>query len=382
MTIYSSVLAFATAFAITYYVMPSIIKIARVKGLTDEPGERRSHTQSTPSLGGVGIFAGVLFSVIAWTPHAYFAGLQYVLCACVVVFLIGAKDDILPSRPWTKMLGQLFAAGILVVAAGVQIPSLFGIGGIGVLPAWASIGLTIFTIIVIINAFNLIDGVNGLTGTVTIVSALALGAWFYLVGHPEYTLLAAALIGSTFAFLKYNWTPARIFMGDTGSLLLGLLMSVLTIRFLQFHVEMLAEGRVDNPYFFPAAPAAAIGFLMVPLFDTFRVFVTRIYKGRSPFYPDRGHIHHLLVDIGFSHGQTALILGGITVLFIALVASLQWLGNLALVGLIALIAAMLTASLQLQLKRRERAAAAEAARRGTRPDASPATSASREPQRA
>ena len=352
MRIYSCVLAFVTAFAITYYVLPSIIKIARVKGLTDEPGERRSHTQSTPSLGGVGIFAGILFSVIAWTPHVFFEGLQYVMCACIVVFLIGLKDDIVPSRPWTKVLGQVFAAAILVSAADVRIPGLFGIAGIHVLPFWVSAAITVFTIIVIINAFNLIDGVNGLTGTISIVSAAALGAWFYLVGHPEYTLLAAALIGSTMAFLKYNWTPAKIFMGDTGSLLLGLLMSVLTIRFLQFHTEIPR----DNPFYFPAAPAAAIGFLLVPLFDTLRVFVTRAYKGRSPFRPDRGHIHHLFVDLGFSHGQTTVMLGAITVVFIAIVVSMQWLGNLALAGLIFSVAALATGSLQLQLKRRERAA--------------------------
>ena len=350
------VLAFVTAFLVTYYVMPSIIEIARVKGLTDEPGERRSHTQSTPSLGGVGIFAGVLFSVVAWIPHRDFEDIRYVLCACVVMFLVGAKDDILPSRPWKKMLGQLFAAAILISAADLHIPSLFGIGGVGALPPWAAVALTAFTIIVIINAFNLIDGVNGLTGTITVVAALALGTWFYLAGHAEYSVLAAALIGSTAAFLKYNWTPARIFMGDTGSLLLGLLMSVLTIRFLQFHFEMLEAGQTREPYFLPAAPAAAIGFLVVPLFDTFRVFVTRIYKRRSPFYPDRGHIHHLLVDVGCTHGQTALLLGAVTVAFTALVVSLQWLGNLALVALVLLLAALATASLQLQLKRRERAA--------------------------
>lgn len=361
MTIYSSVLAFVTAFAITFYVIPSIIKIAKVKGLTDEPGERRSHSESTPSLGGVGIFVGVLFSVIAWTPHALFAGLQYVMCACIVVFLIGAKDDIIPSRPMTKMLGQVFAASILVWAADVRIPGLFGIAGIGALPFVISALLTVFTIIVIINAFNLIDGVNGLTGAISIVASLALGTWFYLVGHPEYTLLAAAVIGSTLAFLKYNWTPAKIFMGDTGSLLLGLLLSVLTIRFLQFHWEMKLQGLVDNPYYLPAAPAAAIGFLIVPLFDTLRVFVTRIYRGRSPFDPDRNHIHHLLIDLRFSHGQTTLLLATIAILFIVMVVSLQWIGNLALVCLITLLAALATGSLQLQLKRRERSLARKAA---------------------
>ena len=347
------VLAFVTAFLVTYYVMPSIIEIARVKGLTDEPGERRSHTQSTPSLGGVGIFAGVLFSVVAWIPHRDFEDIRYVLCACVVMFLVGAKDDILPSRPWKKMLGQLFAAAILISAADLHIPSLFGIGGVGALPPWAAVALTAFTIIVIINAFNLIDGVNGLTGTISVVSASALGGWFYLVGRPEYTVLAVALVGSTLAFLRYNWTPARIFMGDTGSLLLGLLMSVLTIEFIELHHDRLTLPR-ESPYFFPAAPAAAIGLLIVPLFDTLRVFVTRAARGRSPLRPDRNHIHHLLVDLGLSHVQTTLVLGGVAVAFIALAVMLQDMGNLSLLLTMLALAALGSFALTAQVRRRER----------------------------
>ncbi len=348
---YEFILAFLTAFGVTYYAIPSIIKIARVKNLTDQPGERRSHTVATPSLGGIGIFAGVLFSIIAWTPYQLFGGLQYILCSCIVIFLIGAKDDILPSRPLMKLLGQLFAAGILVSVAEVRIPSLYGIFGIGNLPELVSIVLTMFTIIVIINAFNLIDGVNGLTGTICIITASALGSWFYLVGHAEYTILASALIGSTLAFLKFNWTPARIFMGDTGSLLLGLLVAVLAIEFLELHLDL----DRSSPYYFPAAPAAAIGFLIVPLFDTLRVFTTRVVRGRSPLQPDRNHIHHLLVDLGLSHIQTTMVLGVITMAFIGLAIVLQDFGNLFLLVTMVSLAGLATLALSLQVRRRERA---------------------------
>lgn len=353
---YTFILAFLTAFGVTYYAIPSIIKIARVKGLTDEPGERRSHSESTPSLGGIGIFAGVLFSIIAWTPYKLFGGLQYILCSCIVIFLIGAKDDIIPSRPQMKLLGQLFAAGILVGVANVRIPSLYGIFGIGELSTIASVLLSVFTIIVIINAFNLIDGVNGLTGTICIIAAGALGSWFYLTGHAEYTILASALIGSTLGFLKFNWTPAKIFMGDTGSLLIGLLLSVLAIKFIDFHMTL---DKAD-PYYFPAAPAAAIGILIVPLFDTLRVFITRILRGRSPLYPDRNHIHHLFVDLGLTHIQTTLVLGAISIFFILIVVLLQDFGNLLLLITMISLAGLGTLALTIQVARRERAMARKA----------------------
>jgi len=131
----------------------------------DEPDDRRSHNVSTPSLGGIGIFAGTLFSIILWTPFNYFGDLQYILCAFIIIFLIGAKDDIDPISPSKKFLGELFAAGILVFRANVRLTSLYGFFGIYEIPELASILLSIFTIIVIINAFNLIDGINGLSGS-------------------------------------------------------------------------------------------------------------------------------------------------------------------------------------------------------------------------
>ena len=111
---YDIILSFLTAFTLTYFAIPSIINIAKKKNLTDEPNERRSHTESTPSLGGIAIFAGVIFSIILWTPFGLFGDLQYILCAFIIIFLIGAKDDILPISPNKKLIGEILAASILV----------------------------------------------------------------------------------------------------------------------------------------------------------------------------------------------------------------------------------------------------------------------------
>ena len=210
----------------TYFAIPSIIKVARIKNLCDEPGERRSHTVSTPSLGGVAIFAGVIFSIILWTPFNVFGDLQYILCAFIVIFLIGARDDIVPVSPTYKLIAQIFVTCILVFKSNVIITSMYGLFGINQLPMLASYALSIFTILVIINAFNLIDGINGLSGSIGTLISLTFGTWFILIDRLELAIIAFTLAGSTIAFLKYNVTPAKIFMGDTGSLLLGIVCSI------------------------------------------------------------------------------------------------------------------------------------------------------------
>ncbi|MBL4651192.1 MAG: undecaprenyl/decaprenyl-phosphate alpha-N-acetylglucosaminyl 1-phosphate transferase, partial [Aureispira sp.] len=154
---YDIIPAFLTAFLITYFAIPSIIKVAVEKNLVDEPGERRSHSKSVPTLGGLGIFAGLIFSTTFWVPfHEHPSNLQYILCAFIVIFLIGAKDDIIPLSPSKKFAGQIFAAFLLVYFAKIQLTSLYGVFGIHEIPDFVGIPLTIFTIIVIINAFNLI----------------------------------------------------------------------------------------------------------------------------------------------------------------------------------------------------------------------------------
>lgn len=331
------VLAFITSFTLTYLAIPSIIHVAIKKNLTDEPGERRSHATSTPSLGGIGIFAGTLFSIILWTPFQYFGDLQYILCSFIIIFLIGAKDDIDPMSPSKKFLGELFAAAILVFKANVRLTSLYGIFGVQEIPYFASVVLSIFVIIVIINAFNLIDGINGLSGGLGTLISIVFGIWFLKADIGELAVVSFALAGSLIAFLKYNVTPAKIFMGDTGALLIGLVCSILTIQFIEYH-----NNFPDSNYAFDAAPSMAIAILILPLFDTLRVFTIRLLNGKSPFHPDRNHIHHMMIDAGFSHTSASAILILVNVLFMLIAYSLQGLGNLSLLIIILLLAIMLS----------------------------------------
>jgi UDP-GlcNAc:undecaprenyl-phosphate/decaprenyl-phosphate GlcNAc-1-phosphate transferase len=336
---YDIILSFITAFTVTFTALPSIIRIAIEKGLCDQPGERRSHVTPTPSLGGIGIFAGMLFSVIFWSSFKNFNELQYILCAILIIFLVGAKDDIESISPYKKLYGELLAAGILVFKSNVKISSLYGVFGIGDIPDWFAIPLSVFIIIVIINAFNLIDGINGLSGSIGMLVSCTLGLWFHLTDNSVLAILAFSLAGAILAFLKFNFTPAKIFMGDTGALLLGLVCSILAIKFIELHKNL------DSPYAFKAVPALTISILILPLFDTLRVFLMRILKGKSPFYPDRTHIHHLVVDTGLSHMQSTALLIFANIAFIGIAFTLQDLGTFNLLLVILGLASALTAIL-------------------------------------
>ncbi len=334
---YEIILSFITAFCLTFAAIPSIIHVAHVKRLMDEPGERTSHSISTPSLGGIGIFAGMLFSIVLWTPFNFLGDLQYILCAFIIIFLVGVRDDLDPITPSKKLLGELLASSILVFKANIKLTSLYGIFGVYELHPYVSIFLSIFTIIVIINAFNLIDGINGLSGSIGVLIASVLGIWFYLIGRLDIAILSFATTGSLVAFLKYNFTPAKIFMGDTGSLLVGMMVSILAILFIE-----LQKTITDPDLVIQAAPAFVIATLILPLFDTIRVFIIRIYRGMSPFMPDRRHIHHLLIDSGCTHMQGTLILIGVNMVFIGIAYFMQHRGNLLVLFIIMLLALILT----------------------------------------
>lgn len=337
---YSIVFAFFTAFVITYFAIPSIIDIAEKKKLFDEPNQRSSHTINTPSLGGIGIFAGSFFAIVFWTPFQAFGNLQYILCGFIIVFLVGAKDDFLPMDPLKKMIAQLLAAAIITFKTDVRLGSLYDLlGGDMQLPEWIAIPLSIFTILVIINSFNLVDGINGLAGSLGTVICGTLGCWFFVAGHLELATVAFAMVGAIVAFLRYNFSPAKIFMGDTGSLLIGLASAVLVLSFIDLNYKL--PPHIN--YKLRSVPAVAIGVMIIPLFDTLRVFITRILRGRSPFHADRRHIHHLLVDFGYTHMKATGILVSVNIFFITLVLGLQDVLDIHLLLLLVMgIAMMLT----------------------------------------
>lgn len=324
---YALLLGFLTAFALTYAIIPIIIGVAKERRIYDRPNDRSSHKEPTPSLGGIGIFAGTVCGIVLWTPIDSFGVLQYILAAFVLIFLLGILDDLLPISPLKKLAGQLLVAIILSYKAGVRLTSFYGIFGIYGLPELASFCLSILVIVAIINAFNLIDGINGLAGSIGFLACLVFGTWFFGVGVSSLAVVAFSLAGAVAAFLRYNFTPAKIFMGDTGSLLMGTVCAILAISFVETNPKIYP----NNPYAFRSAPTIAIAVLILPLYDTLSVFLRRIAQGRSPFAPDKTHIHHQLLNLGLSHSTSTGVLLAVNLLFIAVAVGFNNRGFLVVV---------------------------------------------------
>ncbi|HET7898933.1 MAG TPA: MraY family glycosyltransferase, partial [Flavisolibacter sp.] len=243
-----------------------------------------------------------------------------------LMFFLGIKDDILILSATKKLLGQLAAAAIIIHLADVRIDSMHGFLGVYTLPDAVSYPLSYFTFIVVVNAFNLIDGIDGLAGSLGVLTTAVFGTYFAMANMTPYAVLSFAFTGALTAFLVYNYNPAKIFMGDSGSLLLGLVNAILVIKFIK------VADSVNGS--FPITSSVAIGFsiLLVPLFDTLRVFTVRILHKRSPFSADRNHIHHSLLDVGFNHTQVTLICLGMNACFIVLAYTARSLGSTILLA--------------------------------------------------
>lgn len=300
------------AFIITLLAIPAIIQIAKMKKLYDVPDDRKVHATPVPSLGGVGIFAGfiiafLLLSDLAPRGHSF----PFYIAAFIVVFFFGVKDDILIITPLKKFLGQLAVAIILMYKSQLLIDDMHGFLNIGIIPPVFSYPLTMFTIIVVMNSFNLIDGVDGLAASIGLITCTLFALFFYLNNDWLFALMGIAMSGALLGFLRFNFSPARIFMGDTGAMLLGLVNAILVIHFIKT-----AEGTHILPVY--AAPAMGFGILLLPLLDTLRVFGIRIFNKRSPFSADRNHLHHMLLDRGYSHKKITICLSIASILFIVL----------------------------------------------------------------
>jgi UDP-GlcNAc:undecaprenyl-phosphate/decaprenyl-phosphate GlcNAc-1-phosphate transferase len=303
-----------TSFLITLFVTPVVIQFFHRKNLTDLPGKRKVHKVVTPSMGGVVIFLGVIISLLMWFPLQGFIHYRYLLMALGIIFLIGFRDDFMPLKPIYKILGQLLAGTLVIFLMQIKLQSFYGLFGLGLLPEPLAIGLTLFVMVVITNSFNLIDGLDGLAGTISTISLVFFGGWFYLVEVPHLAYLCFAFAGGVLAFLRFNWEPSRLFMGDTGALLLGFFFSIMAIRFVNLNYEL----DPSHPYRFEANISAAMCVILIPLFDTLRIFILRVMQRRSPFSPDKGHLHHVFLRLGLGHGATTLVLGSIQLAFIGL----------------------------------------------------------------
>lgn len=324
----NSILGFITAFVITYMAIPSIIKLAEIKHLFDEPGDRKSHSFRVPTLGGMGIFAGFIFAVTFWSNQKQIVELQYIICSILILFFMGIKDDLFNLVAYKKLVGQLLASFILVHFAGIRLTTFYGLFGVNDLSIVPSYFLSIFSIVVITNSINLIDGIDCLAGSVGAFAATTFGCWFYFSGAHQYSILSFSLVGSLLAFLFFNRTPAKIFMGDTGSLIVGLTLSILAIKY----IEMNRILPRDHVHKILSVPVITIAILFIPLFDTLRVFAIRLLSGKHPLSADKNHLHHLLLKMGFHHMTSTLILICINIFIFATVYFFQGIRGEILLG--------------------------------------------------
>ena len=289
-----------TSFVVTYLAIPKIIHFANQSRLFAKVGERHSHKGEIPIFGGIAIFSGLLFSLLFW---AKLEDLQFVLVSLIIIFFIGILDDLLSLTPTRKLIGLFSSVFVFMFLGDLQIQSFHNLFGIQELPQWISILFTIFVTVIITNAYNLIDGIDGLAGGLGSIASFVFGIIFLINSDFQYAILSFTLLGSLLAFLKYNFNPASIFMGDTGSLVIGLILSILSIRLINEGVNI-----PNDQLYLNKGPFISIVLLSIPLFDTFRVFFIRVFSGYHPLRADRNHIHHALLDLGFGHKKSALIL--------------------------------------------------------------------------
>ncbi len=322
----------SVSFIVSFLAIPIVIQVAETKNLYDIPDERKLHTKKIASLGGVGIFAGFIIASLLSIQGHLNPEFQYFFAAAIVIFFLGLKDDIVVLSASKKFIGQLLAASILIHLGDIRLDSMYGVFGIEQLPAGFGLTLSYLTIIVIINSFNLIDGVDGLAASLGVLSTVVFGIYFFAIDYQAYALFAFAMAGSLVAFLIFNHHPAKIFMGDSGSLMIGMVNAILVIKFINV---------AHDPFVaIPVHSSVAFGFavLIVPLLDTLRVFSVRILNAKSPFTPDRNHVHHLFLDRGLSHAAVTFSLVLINIGFIALAWLGQSFGTTILLGIMLVLA--------------------------------------------
>jgi UDP-GlcNAc:undecaprenyl-phosphate/decaprenyl-phosphate GlcNAc-1-phosphate transferase len=322
MHLFYIILTLVMALGISLYAVPVVIRIANALKMYDQPNSRSSANIAVPTLGGIAIYLSFTISASIGVNGYIFPGLTSIFVALLFMFFVGIKDDILNISPYKKITAQLITAAILIFYAKIRFTHLHGFMGIGELGYLQGVILTAFVMIVFINAYNLIDGIDGLAAGLSIFATAVFGSWFYISGHYEYAILSFALTGALLGFFFYNvyGRKNKIFMGDTGSLVLGTIISIIVIKFNELNIDQ------TLPFSVASAPAVSFAVLIYPLFDTMRVFLIRILNKRSPFSPDKNHLHHRFLALGFSHRQATYTIIFANILFIIPVFALQNIG--------------------------------------------------------
>lgn len=322
----STLLVFGISVFLAGIIIPRIILIAFRKKLFDDVDERKIHRGVVPRLGGIAFFPSMLFSALLVTGFAlrmdngwmaselnsYAVPLMFEICAIILLYLVGIADDLIGVRYLAKFVVQIFSA-VLLVCSGMYINNLYGLMWIDTLPIWLSIIATVFIVVYVVNAINLIDGIDGLASGLSTIALIYYACVFFTGSEFIYCLLAAATAGTLFPFFYYNVfgdakRQKKIFMGDTGALTTGMVLVFCAIAIMSKRPESLDVEY--NPVIVALAP------LIIPCFDVCRVYFHRVRRGRNPFLPDKCHIHHKILALGFNQATSLMLILAASIAFI------------------------------------------------------------------
>lgn len=244
--------------------------------------------------------------------------------------LIGLRDDALALTPVQKLFSQFLPVILLVFFNKTTLNSSYGLFELPHVPMILIWSLSLFTLLILTNAFNLIDGLDGLAGTIGVIGLATFGIWFYWAGSSSMGLIALTFAGALVGFLIFNWEPSKIFMGDTGALMIGMMLSFLAVLFINTNYNL----PETHPVKLHASVATAICVVIIPVFDTLRVIILRLRHGLSPFRADKNHLHHQFIKVGFSHSKAVICIAGINIAMILLAWVLRKQNDLLILGIV------------------------------------------------
>ena len=326
---YSIIIFPSISLVVSVLLFPLVIKIFKNLNWFDAPGTHKIHAASVPSMGGVAIMIGAVLTLLMGLPLHQWIERKYFFISLALMFLIGLRDDVLALTPRQKLISQFLPVLIAVFLDKALLYSFYEWNS-DPLPSYLSYFISFVVIIIVSNAYNLIDGIDGLAGAIGVIVLLFFGIWF-VIADDQYTgLIALCFAGALMAFLFFNWQPSKIFMGDTGALTIGLLLSVFAIKFININSSL----AIGHPAKFMASISTSFCILIVPLFDTFRVILIRLRQFQSPFHADRNHIHHRFLAAGMSHARSVIWIACIHVFFIGLAILMRGQSDLVLLPVI------------------------------------------------
>ena len=308
------VLSMVLALLIGWNIRVPVFKMAILKNFVDKPNKRSSHTGCVPSIGGIVVFLAFLCSFLLFVRFDSRPEFQYVLLGAILIFLVGIYDDLLEISPRKKVKGEMLGVLVLIVGGGFYLTNLHGFLSFYEISPWVGIPLTFVGLVGLINAINLIDGIDGLCSGMAMIDCIFFGIWFYYCGHIEYALMCGVLTAALIPFFLINLFGKRskMFMGDSGALMVGFLLGVMAIRFCETDINLKGICAVE------AAPGVVFSVLAIPVIDTLRLFASRWMRGKSPFAPDKRHLHHKLLTIyNGVHKKATFTILGLNLLFMA-----------------------------------------------------------------